>query len=173
MRKLASLSFSAFVLVISSMTFAATGFKYESDQHTLGLWHFDEGSGNVVIDSSKNNIQAVINGEARWNANVIWNKEDSGNSFVFDEQRYVTIPVEDKTANELLTSVVQAVTVEAWVFADSLEGQGGWKMVVTHWANQPGKYHLAVRDGIPQFEVTPSGRQHTHRRHGSTTYHFC
>ena len=89
-------SFTLFLLVISMVTFAATGFKYEPDSHTLGLWHFDEGSGNVVIDSSKNNIQAVINGGARWNTNARWNKEDSGNSFVFDEQRYVTIPVEDK-----------------------------------------------------------------------------
>jgi len=32
--------------------------------------------------------------------------------------------------------VVEAVTVEAWVFASTLEGQDGWKMVLTHWANQ-------------------------------------
>ena len=43
MRKLMRLTFSAFVLVILSMTYAATGFKYQTDGHTLGLWHFDDG----------------------------------------------------------------------------------------------------------------------------------
>ena len=49
------------------------GLSYESDDHTLGLWHFDEGSGHVVTDSSKN--------KAIWNANVGWNKTTAGRSF--------------------------------------------------------------------------------------------
>ena len=43
MRKLIRLTFSAFVLVILPMTYAATRFKYQTDDHTLGLWHFDDG----------------------------------------------------------------------------------------------------------------------------------
>ena len=61
------------VVFASGSVWTATGFKYEFDDHTLGLWHFDEGSGNVVTDSSKN--------KAIWNANVGWNKATTGRSF--------------------------------------------------------------------------------------------
>ena len=61
------------VVLASASVWATTGFKYEFDDHTLGLWHFDEGSGNVVTDSSKN--------KAIWNANVGWNKATTGRSF--------------------------------------------------------------------------------------------
>ena len=44
----------------SIFSFAATGFEYQSDEHTLGLWHFNEGSGNAVKDASKNKIKTVI-----------------------------------------------------------------------------------------------------------------
>merc|ERR1712000_330866 len=96
---------------------------------------------------------ARINGRARWNNNARWNKQGGGSSFVSDAEGYVTIPVENQTDNSLLTSMVEAVTVEAWGLASTLEGQDGWKMILTHWANQAGKYHLAVRDGVPQFGV--------------------
>ena len=131
----------------------ARGLEYESDQHTLGLWHFNEGSGDAVNDDSRHNVFAQINGRARWSNNSHWNKQSTGSSFVSDEKGFVTIPTENQTDNNLLTSMTDAVTVEAWVFASTFEGQDGWKMVLTHWANQAGKYHLAVRDGIPQFGV--------------------
>ena len=47
----------------SILSFAATGFEYQSDEHTLGLWHFNEGSGNAVKDASKNKIKTVIEGK--------------------------------------------------------------------------------------------------------------
>ena len=60
-----------------------TGLEYKPDQHTLGLWHFNEGSGGVVIDDSRHDISAQINGRARWN------KKGGGSSFVSDAEGYV------------------------------------------------------------------------------------
>ena len=99
------------------------------------MWHFNEGSGGVVKDASGHNVLPRINGRARWDNNVKWNKESSGSSFVSDAEGYVTIPVENQTDNILLPPMVDAVTVEAWVFASTFEGQYGWKMVLIHWAN--------------------------------------
>ncbi|MDP7280714.1 MAG: hypothetical protein QGG39_12650, partial [Candidatus Poribacteria bacterium] len=76
-----------------------------------------------------------INGRARRDNNVKWNKESSGSSFVSDAEGYVTIPVENQTDNSLLASMVDAMTVEAWVFASTFEGQDDWEIILTHWAN--------------------------------------
>jgi len=39
-----------------------TGGQLEADEHTVGLWHFDEGSGNVAKDFSGNGNDGTING---------------------------------------------------------------------------------------------------------------
>ena len=124
----------------SGSVWAATGFEYEFDDHTLGLWrHFDEGSGNVSQIHQKN-IKAVIKNKAIWNANVGWNKVTIGNSFVFDGQQSVYIPVEDEVVHQLLTSNNE-ITVKPWIYAQSLDG---WKLVVTHYGEEvSGKYIIS------------------------------
>ena len=41
------------------------GWAYEADDATVGLWHFDEGDGDVAYDSSGNDINGEIN-ETQW-----------------------------------------------------------------------------------------------------------
>lgn len=73
MSRLSICIFGIFVFMGSILSFAATGFEYQSDEHTLGLWHFNEGSGNAVKDASKNKIKTVIEGKAKWDK-ASWNK---------------------------------------------------------------------------------------------------
>ena len=79
---------------------AATGFEYLPDEHTIGLWHFNEGNGNAVKDSSKNNIKAQIEGKAKWDQDG-WNEEGGGHSFVFEGKTALSVPVKDKVGNKL------------------------------------------------------------------------
>jgi hypothetical protein len=39
--------------------------RFENDEHTLALYHFDEGQGDMLIDSSGNNHHGTIHG-AKW-----------------------------------------------------------------------------------------------------------
>ena len=40
--------------------------RFEPDEHTLALYHFDEGQGNRVVDSSGNGHDGTLNGTAKW-----------------------------------------------------------------------------------------------------------
>ena len=132
-------------------TDAATGFEYRPDEHTIGLWHFNEGPGkNEVKDESKNNIKGQIEGGAKWDKDG-WNKEGGGHSFVFDgiKSAIAIGPIKDKRANKLLTPDNE-ITVEAWVYPEDL---ASWKLICCHWAGAVGKYHLGVTNGVPNMHV--------------------
>ena len=101
------------VVFASGSVWAATGFKYEFDDHTLGLWHFDEGSGNIVTDSSKTKLLGMQTQDGIKQRLVVL--------FVFDGQQSVYIPVDDEVAHQLLTPNNE-ITVKAWVYAQSLDG---------------------------------------------------
>ena len=83
----------AAIMVISGLyhvTDAATGFEYRPDEHTIGLWHFNEGSGNKVKDESKNNLDCEIEGKGVWGPDD-WNKEGGGKSVEFDGKTAIVI----------------------------------------------------------------------------------
>ena len=142
----------AAIILISGLyhvTDAATGFEYLPDEHTIGLWHFNEGSGNKVKDESKNNLDGEIEGKGVWGPDD-WNKEGGGKSVEFDGKTAIVIgSVKDKRANKLLTPD-DAITVEAWVYPTDM---AGWKLICCHWAGAVGKYHLGVTNGVPNMHV--------------------
>tara|TARA_B100000809_G_scaffold266512_1_gene329595 strand:+ start:2352 stop:3194 length:843 start_codon:yes stop_codon:yes gene_type:complete len=128
---------------------AATGFEYLPDEHTIGLWHFNEGSGATVKDESQNNLKGVIEGKAVWGQDD-WNEEGGGKSVEFGNNTSIVIGgIKDKRANKLLTPD-DAITVEAWVYPTDL---ASWKLICCHWAGAVGKYHLGVTNGIPNMHV--------------------
>ena len=114
---------------------AATGFEYRPDEHTIGLWHFNEGSGATVKDESQNNIKAEIEGKPDWGKDG-WNKEGGGKSFVFDGKKSAIVigGIKDKRANKLLTPDNE-ITVEAWVYPEDL---ASWNLICCHWAGAVG-----------------------------------
>jgi hypothetical protein len=44
--------------------------RFVSDSNTIALYHFDEGSGSVVHDSSANGNDGIIQGSSAWSTNV-------------------------------------------------------------------------------------------------------
>jgi len=133
--------------IINSIGFAANGYEYWSDQFTLALWHFNEGNGDNINDESGNNIESNVEGNVEWDKNEDWNlASDGASSFRFDGQTLIAVPSEEK-----IVQPEDAITVEAWVFPESLDG---WKLILTHWGGAVvGSYHLGVEAGVPKFHI--------------------
>ena len=60
--------FFASTIVISSLVsplcYGSEGFEYVVDNHTLALWHMNEGNGDKVADASPNKFRWKSGGEA-------------------------------------------------------------------------------------------------------------
>jgi len=133
-----------------------TGCTEENDNDCGGLgpvalYHFDEGIGTNVADSSGNGNDGTVYGAA-------WTTGISGNALEFDGSDYINVPDSSSLNNP------SAVTVEAWVKLDSYmsaqdmcsavqkyvwstPGRGGFSLGT---ANMAGGYS---DDGLPAFII--------------------
>ncbi len=102
----------------------------------VGWWRFDEGSGDIVYDSSGNDNNGSING-AKWDAGKY------GNALQFNGQdNYVEVPTSDSL--EIATNV----TIAAWI--NWIDSGDGWQGILSKGTMAgPGEnYSLFVnRDG--------------------------
>jgi len=108
--------------------------QFELDNNTVALWHFDEGSGNMIFDETSNNNDGTISG-ATW-----INDSISGTALEFDG-------IDDKISIPFSTSigVLPEITLEAWVKRNSeLDG-----MVIS----KNGPYFLSVRNNVVEAGV--------------------
>lgn len=148
MTRLISISIFLILALIAGLCYGADGAKYAPDANTLALWHLDEGDGDIV-DASPNGFDGVVEGTNVW-GNEGWIRAgSSGTSFAFDGATVINIG----NIKELIT--LDAITVEAWIYADDLTG---WRLICCNWGWQinSGAYHLACQDGVPKFHVTTS-----------------
>ncbi|MBN1539398.1 MAG: LamG domain-containing protein, partial [Candidatus Thermoplasmatota archaeon] len=110
------------------------------DPNTIALWHFDEGSGTKVNDSSSNSKHGTM-----YNMNSAdWVNGIDGSALDFDGTNdYVKVP---------WSSVLNPsrITVEAWIYPHTLPGQFDSKGFIVH--KRVGYYMM-----IGQFTIeTPS-----------------
>ncbi len=89
-----------------------TNYEFAADSNTVGLWHFNEGSGQTVSDSSSNNWDLVLGSDATIQTiDPAWTTSGrfgSGVSFTAAETDYVSGPgVTAFSGNE--------ITVEFWI----------------------------------------------------------
>ena len=89
------------------------------DEHFVGLWLFDEGSGKTASDSSKYGNHGKIEGGAEWsdgkfNKALFFNGIDA----------YVEVPGSDSL------KIADAITIEFWLFPRSFAGE--WNIVRKH-----------------------------------------
>lgn len=138
------------MLLIAMQAQAAQGFAYISDEHTLGLWHMDEGEGEEIIDASPNKVDGAVEGEAGW-TDEEWKKGgEPGKSFVFDGNTVINLG----NVNDVQILSAEAVTIEAWIYAEQLSD---WNLVFTNWGaiagRDGGSWHLGVNNAIPRFHV--------------------
>ena len=113
------------------------------DGNTIALWHFDEGSGTKVNDSSSNNKHGTMN-----NMNSAdWVNGINGTALDFDGTNdYVKVP---------WSSVLNpsAITVEAWIYPHTLPGQFDSKGFIVH--KRVGYYMM-----IGQFTIEAPSVKH-------------
>lgn len=99
-------------LVLSVVLFLALPVLSEDvDPNTIALWHFEEGQGDKVLDSSGNGHHGKISGEASWTS-----KGRIGGAIEFDGVgSFVEVP---KSKAFDLTEF----TIELWFQAESIDG---------------------------------------------------
>ena len=86
------------------------------DDNTIGIWHFDEGTGSKLFDFSDSNLVLDINGEENiWSENIFTTAGDS--ALFFDgETNYVRASDSD---NKLLVSFNEnnnEITIGSWIY---------------------------------------------------------
>ena len=143
---------STTILVLTfaaTLSYAAGGFEYAPDAHTLALWHMNEGDGDSVIDASPNGFDGVVEGSPGWDEEG-WKKGgDPGSSFAFDGTTVINVGPQEALI------VPEEITVEAWVYPEDL---GGWKLICCHWGGAVvGSWHLGVEAGIAKFHISTGG----------------
>ncbi|MDX1947946.1 MAG: LamG-like jellyroll fold domain-containing protein [Pirellulaceae bacterium] len=127
------------------------GDRFQTDEDTLALYHFDEGQGDVLTDSSGNKHHGKIVG-AKWvkvEKQPVLPLVSSGHSLEFDGiDDYVTIPSWKYPGDH-------PMTVEAWLTPDNLNKhmqfltdgeQGGFALSI-----DKGLWSFSVRDGEEFF----------------------
>ena len=66
-------------------------FRFEVDSDTEALWHFNEGSGSIVMDSGNNAHQGTIQENATWSDDGIWRVFDCAPKWQSCEQNSVQV----------------------------------------------------------------------------------
>ncbi len=93
--------FAVMALAFSTGTWAV---ELTADEHTVALWHFNEGSGNIVYDESGNDNHGTIHG-ATWATGMF------GPALQFDGvDDYVEVPASASL------DITDAITLEAWIY---------------------------------------------------------
>jgi len=84
-----------------------------SDEHTVGLWHFDEGSGNNALDVSEyqNHGELINMDEEAW----VQGKSETGLDFNGIDS-YVDC------GNDASLNITNSITVESWIYLRSNSG---------------------------------------------------
>ena len=132
---------AAFIL-LASLAFSTQARAQAGGVGALGLWHFDEASGETVLDSSGNGNDGTLNG-------VRWARGPFGTALHFSGQdSWVALPVPTGLdgSNEL--------TVEAWVY---WEGGGRYPNILSAGSWNPGGLLLFVSDNSCSFRMGKPG----------------
>jgi hypothetical protein len=123
---------------------------FTPDEYTLALWHFDEGSGSTIHDSSGHGNDGTIYG-ASWATG----RFDGGLDFV-NGADYVVVP--DNPDGSLNMLCGDEFTVELWIYARQISRNGyNWNDWMTKYAFVGGThtgYVLYACEGYPTFHPT-------------------
>ena len=119
-----------------------TIFLPETDNNTLGLWHFQEGSGGTVYDSSGRSHHGAL-------SNGSWMDGYLGNAVSFNGAN-TTLTL----GNHSDFNNGGAITLEAWIYPT----RRSWGMVFMKGIDGNGHYRLNLNgDGNIEFVITTQG----------------
>jgi len=123
-----------------------TIFLPEADGNTLGLWHFQEGSGDTVYDSSGRSHHSSL-------SNGSWVDGYLGNAVSFNGVNTTLSPGNHSDFNN-----GGAITLEAWIYPT----RRSWGMVFMKGVNGSGHYRLNLTgDGNVEFVIAVQGGEHS------------
>ena len=96
------------ILISVVMIWNARALDVQNDPATVGLWLFDDGSGNVVADSSGNGNNGTINGD------FTWDNGKFGGAIIAAGGGSIDVPV-----SASLDTVTSEMTMAAWFRIDA------------------------------------------------------
>jgi uncharacterized membrane protein len=86
--------------------------SFGPDSNTVGMWHFDEGSGTIAFDSSNNNNAGTLGGDGSGTDLPAWTAGKFGTGLSYDGvDDYVLI----SDHNDYSVSTTGVLTVEFWL----------------------------------------------------------
>ncbi|MEA1894260.1 MAG: LamG-like jellyroll fold domain-containing protein [Euryarchaeota archaeon] len=154
---------AVWVLLVIVLTGLPAGVQADGgDDGLVAEWHFDEGSGSVLVDSSGNGNDGVIHG-------ATWVKGVDGKALRFDGRGdYVEVPYSSSL------DISDAITITAWTYWNSLgtnsvgvigkaetPSQTGWGLGKGHWSGgKIGLYPGGLGDGFRAYPTSdiPTGQ---------------
>jgi len=108
---------------------------FEPDANTVGLWHFNEGSGDIAYDTSGNNLNGTLENGVSWDPDGMF-----GNCLFFNTD-YERVRVADTSILDIPTDL----TIEAWI---NLDSTNNLSTIISKWntvgATPPGQYFFAI-----------------------------
>jgi len=108
----------------------SAGVQAQSDEGLVAEWHFDEGSGSVLKDSSGNGNDGVIYG-------ATWVEGKYGKALSFDGvDDYVEV-IESKSSRP------ETITIDSWIKLNSLPSSCSFIILKTH-SNSWASYYLGI-----------------------------
>jgi len=119
---------------------------FEADEHSIALYHFDEGQGTWLTDSSKNKSDGQLYGVERA-AKPRWVEGKFGNALEFDGLfGWADIPNRESLVG------MEKLTVEAWVFIyDPAESTSAATSSLGEIITTPG-YSLRMNEDVSRIE---------------------
>jgi hypothetical protein len=133
------------VSLIVCLFFSNVGYSEINPANIAGMWLFDEGSGDVVSDSSDNGNNGAFMGDPQWINGKF------GKALEFDGDDYIAVPDSDSI------DMNEHLTVMFWVRSD--------KEMLDMWADRQaviGKHYLEYEVGIYM-----DGQLHTYTNDGT------
>lgn len=116
-----------------------------ADEHTVALWHFQEGSGNTVFDTSGNNHNGTFY-SADWVAGFLGTAGKFNGSSAY---------VDAGSSNDF-NLATGPMTIEAWIYLTG--NTGNYPHVVSKWGPGDGSYFLRITGGRnPQLSIRSGG----------------
>ena len=108
---------------------------FEPDANTVGLWHFNEGSGDIAFDTSGNSLDGTLENGVTWDPDGVF-----GNCLMFSAD-YHRVQITDDPILDITTDL----TLEAWIKLDSTNDRG---YIISKWYtnthNPKGQYAIGV-----------------------------
>ncbi len=129
--------------------------KLVPDEHTIGLWHFDEGAGTVAYDDTKYGNNGILGGTGTGSNLPAWTTGKFGYAHSYDGINDIVA-----APDRLSVSITGNISIEAWLKFSALPSANQAFPIVKKRALSSDSYELCIQDdGKPRLliDTGPAG----------------